>query len=219
MVATHQGAAVTGNQSSPREQVLARVRAAIRDATLPEVPRSYRRAGQHPPGSAALLDLLTGRLVDYRATVRRCTPERVAATVATVLDEVLPAEGRVIVPPGLPSGWVDRAVTDHVGLGPTDLDGFAAVVTGCAGAVAETGTIVLDGSPDQGRRAITLVPDIHICVVRADQVVQTVPEVLAGVDPRRPLTFISGPSATSDIELERVEGVHGPRNLHVVLVA
>ncbi|HEX2417295.1 MAG TPA: hypothetical protein VHJ83_04100 [Micromonosporaceae bacterium] len=93
----------------------------------------------------------TSRLVDYRATVRRCAPERVAATIATVLNKVLLAEGRVIVPPGLPSGrvdgWVDRAVTDHVGLGPTDLDGFAAVVTGCAGAVAETGTIVLDGSP------------------------------------------------------------------------
>jgi L-lactate dehydrogenase complex protein LldG len=198
--------------------MLARVRAAVRGSTPPPVPRAYRRAGEHPPGSAALLDLLTDRLIDYRATVRRCAPEQVAATVAAVLGQVLAPGSRVIVPPGLPAGWVDGAVTDRPGLEPADLDRFAAVVTGSAGAVAETGTIVLDGSPDQGRRAITLVPDSHVCVVRAEQVVQTVPEVLTRLDPHRPLTFVSGPSATSDIELKRVEGVHGPRNLHVVLV-
>jgi L-lactate dehydrogenase complex protein LldG len=92
------------------------------------------------------------------------------------------------------------------------------VVTAAAVAVAETGTIVLDGSPDQGRRIISLLPDLHICVVRPDQVVASVPAAVARLDPRRPLTWISGPSATSDIELNRVEGVHGPRNLHVVIL-
>jgi L-lactate dehydrogenase complex protein LldG len=123
----------------------------------------------------------------------------------------------VLVPPGLPDGWCPDGVPDRA-FTPAELDGFAAVVTGCAAACAETGTIALDGSPDQGRRALTLVPDVHVCVVRADQVVHTVPELIAALTPDRPLTFISGPSATSDIELERVEGVHGPRTLIVVLV-
>jgi L-lactate dehydrogenase complex protein LldG len=199
-----------------REDVLSRVRAAIQSATAPSIPRTYRRGGPEPAGSQALLDLLTDRLVDYRASVHRCVAAQLPETVRAVLADVAPTRGQVIVPPGLPSDWVD-GVTDHPGLRPADLDGFAAVVTGCAVAVADTGTIVLDGSRDQGRRAITLVPDIHVCVVRADQVVRSVPEMLTRLDPRRPLTFISGPSATSDIELKRVEGVHGPRHLHVVL--
>ena len=127
--------------------------------------------------------------------------------------------GRVLVPPGLPEGWCPDGVADEPGFTPLDLDGFAAVVTASAASCAQTGTIALDGSPDQGRRAITLVPDVHVCVVRADQVVETVPELIARLEPTRPTTFISGPSATSDIELERVEGVHGPRTLIVVLAA
>jgi len=139
--------------------------------------------------------------------VHRCAPSDVEATVASLVD------GRVLVPSSfdLPGATVDA------GFSAVELDSFDTVVTACAAACARTGTIVLDGSSDQGRRAISLVPDRHVCVVRADQVVETVPELLARLDPTRPLTFISGPSATSDIELQRVEGVHGPRTLIVVL--
>jgi L-lactate dehydrogenase complex protein LldG len=181
------------------------------------VPRTYRRHGDLSPGSARLLDLLEERLVDYKASVHRTDATQLAATVHTVLAGVVPSGGTVVTPPGLPMAWVPSGVADQ-GFDPIALDGFAAVVTACAAAAAQTGTIVLDGSPDQGRRAITLVPDVHVCVVRADQVVETVPELLARLDPTRALTFVSGPSATSDIELQRVEGVHGPRTLAVVLV-
>lgn len=203
---------------SAREDVLGRIRAANAAAGSPpppEVPRGYHRAGDHPPGSPVLLELLRDRLVDYRATVLDATADGVAEAVRTALDGV---PGPVVVPPGLPRDWWPAGVVDDGSLSSTDLDRHAAVVTSCAAACAATGTIALDGSPDQGRRAITLVPDVHVCVVRAEQVVQTVPELLALLDPTRPTTFISGPSATSDIELQRVEGVHGPRTLVVVLV-
>lgn len=213
MVAPDPGAVVTG----ARDEVLARVRSALGpDRTEPDVPREYRRSGEHAAGSPALLALLRDRLVDYRATVHTATP----TTVIDVLQSVLRDVGRIVVPPGLPHGWAPAgAVADDGSLGAAELDAFDTVLTACRAAAAETGTIVLDAAADQGRRAITLVPDRHVCVVRADQVVQTVPELLTLLDPRRPLTFISGPSATSDIELQRVEGVHGPRTLIVVLVS
>jgi L-lactate dehydrogenase complex protein LldG len=200
-----------------REELLGRIRAANRAAGAPvprAVPRVYRRTGEHPPGSPSLVELLRDRLVDYRATVVDATPDAVPAAIAGALAAVT---GPVVVPPGLQTDWCPDGVVD-ARFTPAELDRFAAVVTACAAVCAETGTIALDGSPDQGRRAITLVPDLHVCVVRADQVVHTVPELLARLDPVRPTTFISGPSATSDIELERVEGVHGPRTLVVVLV-
>ena len=205
---------------SAREEILARIRAA--NAGTPDPPpvqRNYRQGGDQAPGSAELLDRLEERLVDYRALVHRCGDHGIPAAVAAALAGVVPDGGRVLVPPGLPPEWVPDGVVDHPGLTAADLDGFAAVVTGCAGASADTGTLALDASPEQGRRAITLVPDVHVCVVRAEQVVQSVPELLARLAPTRPLTLISGPSATSDIELHRVEGVHGPRTLIAVLVS
>jgi L-lactate dehydrogenase complex protein LldG len=206
---------------SAREDVLGRIRAANAAAGRPEpvpAPRDYHRSGSLGPASPELLDLLVDRLVDYKATVLEAAADGIPPVIAEGLSEA-GVSGRVIVPPGLPEGWVPDGVPDEPGFTPYDLDGFAAVVTASAAACAVTGTIALDGSPDQGRRAITLVPDVHVCVVRADQVVETVPELVGRLDPTRPTTFISGPSATSDIELERVEGVHGPRTLIVVLVA
>jgi L-lactate dehydrogenase complex protein LldG len=208
---------------SAREEVLARIRAANAAAghpPPPSVPREYHRRGSHAAGAPELLALFRDRLVDYKATVLDAAPDGIAEAVRTALAD---ATGPVVVPPGLPDGWwpdglaASRVIDD--GLAPADLDAAAAVLTGCAAACATTGTIALDGSPDQGRRAITLVPDVHVCVVRAEQVVQTVPELVAALEPTRPITFVSGPSATSDIELERVEGVHGPRTLIVVLAA
>ncbi|HEV7654496.1 MAG TPA: LUD domain-containing protein [Mycobacteriales bacterium] len=199
---------------SARDEVLARIRLALGDRpTVPEIPRAYRRGGDLDEG--ARLDLFADRLVDYKAAVRRCAPADLLGTLVAALTDR--GAARIVVPPGLP--WdLPGAVVDD-GLAATDIDRLDGVVTACAVAVAETGTIVLDAAADQGRRVITLVPDYHLCVVRADQVVQTVPEAVARLDPDRPLTWISGPSATSDIELKRVEGVHGPRTLEVVLVS
>lgn len=196
-----------------------------------DVPRQYRATGEHAPGSTAVLDLLVDRLEDYKAQVHRATAAELPELLATLLapqHAEQPAARSVVVPDGLDRSWVAaladvdvRTDSHDAPLSANELDGIDAVVTAARVAVAETGTIVLDGEPDQGRRAISLVPDVHVCVVRADQVVQTVPEAvrLLGADPGRPLTWISGPSATSDIELDRVEGVHGPRTLHVVLIS
>jgi L-lactate dehydrogenase complex protein LldG len=142
------------------------------------------------------------------------------AAVAAALDRR--AAHRIVVPAGLPDAWLAGAtaqrLVDEPTLSKADLDGADGVVTGCAVGIAETGTIVLDAGPGQGRRALTLLPDYHLCIVDATQIVGDVAEALERLDPRRPLTWISGPSATSDIELHRVEGVHGPRNLEVLIV-
>jgi L-lactate dehydrogenase complex protein LldG len=199
--------------SAAREAILAAVRNATAGATPPApVERSYRRDGERTP--LERIDLLCERLVDYRANVRRVRARELRAAV----EELAP--GRIGVPPGLPQEWRPPGSVEDHGLRPHELDALDAVLTGCTAAVAETGTLVLAGGPTEGRRALTLVPDLHVCVVRAEQVVETVPEAfeaLRGVA-HRPLTFVSGPSATSDIELKRVEGVHGPRRLVVVIV-
>ena len=207
-------------QTDARTEVLARIRSALGEQPqVPEVTRGYRTSGEHAPGAVELLDLLTDRLVDYKAGVTRCSADELPGAIAEVLSRTAPG-GRLVVPPGLPAAWTAGAdvLRDDGGVTTAELDAVAGVVTACAVAVAETGTIVLDAGDDQGRRALSLVPDLHLCVVRADQVVQTVPEAVSRLEATRPLTWISGPSATSDIELDRVEGVHGPRTLEVLLV-
>ncbi|MBU3068029.1 LUD domain-containing protein [Nocardia sp. NEAU-G5] len=209
-----------------RTLILARIRRALTDVPPDEqpgrtpVPRAYLRThGTHTAAQAA--DLLAANLSDYRAHVHRTT---VAALPATIAD-LLAARGArtLIAPAGIPAAWLPgtvERVPDTADLTAADLDTVDSVVTGCAVAIAETGTLILDAAPDQGRRRITLVPDHHICLVRVpDQIVESVSQALERLDPARPQTWISGPSATSDIELERVEGVHGPRTLDVVLVA
>ena len=219
MTARPAGAGARRAPGTPRDEVLARIRTALGDVRdeAPDPEPLYRTRGDLR--GEPLLDLLAERLADYRATVRRTSPAGLGAAIAAALAER--GARRVVVPEGLdlpPLPGVET-VTDH-GLSPQDLDALDGVITGASVAIAETGTIVLDGSPDQGRRAITLVPDYHLCVVHAGQVVQLVPEAVDRLEPHatRPLTWISGPSATSDIELSRVEGVHGPRTLEVILV-
>jgi len=199
-----------------RSIVLARIRDARAGTPEPaSIPRDYDRAPLDGPADIARF---AETVADYRAQVRRISAAEIGATVAAL---VTPG-GVVAVPDDLPPGWVDAVSTlrdDAANRLSTDqLETTAAVVTGCAIGIAATGTIVLDGGPAQGRRVLTLIPDHHICVVFAGQVVDTVPQGFAALDPFRPLTFISGPSATSDIELERVEGVHGPRTLDVLIV-
>ncbi|HEX3387403.1 MAG TPA: LUD domain-containing protein [Streptosporangiaceae bacterium] len=218
-----------------RDEVLGRIRTALGGdsgggAHPPADPSAagYRTRGELD--SAALLDLLAGRLIDYRSQVRRTEP-------GSLLDTVLAALAgrgarRVVLPPGLDLPGLDQpepgqpepGVLDGVelitdgGLSAAELDQFDGVITRAAVAIAETGTIVLDAGPGQGRRALSLIPDYHLCLIDAAQVVALVPEAVARLRPDRPLTWISGPSATSDIELDRVEGVHGPRTLEVILI-
>lgn len=212
-----------------REEILGRIRAALRDVPADEcpddvlVPRDYSHA-HVPDDPRALADLLAENLADYRAHVHRCAAGQLAATIADLLARR--GTRTVAVPADLPEAWLAatsesvRRIVDSAQLHARDLDAVDTVVTGCALAIAETGTIVLDGGPGQGRRALTLVPDHHVCVVEVPRrLVASVPAALPRLDPARPQTWISGPSATSDIELDRVEGVHGPRLLDVIIVA
>jgi L-lactate dehydrogenase complex protein LldG len=227
-----------------RDEVLGRIRTALGGdsgggAHPPADPSAagYRTRGELD--SAALLDLLAGRLIDYRSQVRRTEPAKLLDTVRAALAER--GARRVVLPPGLDLPGLDlpgldqpgpgqpgpgqgstldgvELITDG-GLSAQELDQMDGVITRAAVAIAETGTIVLDAGPGQGRRALTLIPDYHLCLIDAAQVVALVPEAVARLRPDRPLTWISGPSATSDIELDRVEGVHGPRTLEVILIS
>ena len=210
-----------------REEVLAGIAAAHSAAPPPDLPyedivREYRTTSDS--SAEALTELLIDRLVDYRALVRQCSGDDLAATIANALADR--SAHTVVVPSGLDSSWTagfsgsvltDGLLADYQRT-VSELDSVDGVITSCAVAIAETGTLILDGSPGQGRRILTLIPDYHLCVVFPHQIVADVPQALARLAATRPLTMISGPSATSDIELNRVEGVHGPRTLEVIIV-
>jgi L-lactate dehydrogenase complex protein LldG len=196
-----------------REEILGRVRAAIGRQPSHDIPREYRATTQD--GLTEFLD----RLSHYDARAIQTAEAELEATIETTLKRRNARD--VIAPDGVPAGWLTTVnpIKDHPPLNNDALDTADGVVTTCALAIAQTGTIVLDGGPGMGRRALTLLPDYHLCVVRADQIVPSVPDALARLKPISPLTFISGPSATVDIEMVRVKGVHGPRTLDVILVA
>jgi len=212
-----------------RAEILARIRSAVgpsgataADAAYAAIPRGYLRH-HHDPASTDIVALFAERAADYRAVVKRIRADEIAPAVARALA-ILPRRA-LLAPDGVPGDWLaglpagTEVLGDDPVLPPAQLDQVPAVLTGCAAAIAETGTVVLDHGAGQGRRALTLLPDFHLVVVRADQVAADLPGALERLPPSRPLTFISGPSATSDIELIRVEGVHGPRQLHILIVS
>ncbi|MHA6804206.1 LutC/YkgG family protein [Salinifilum ghardaiensis] len=211
----------TNGHGSAREEVLGRVRSALRGTArvdAGEIPRDYRQARP----AEDLVALFHEHVAEYRAVVRQVGPADLPGAISGILAES--GARRALVPDGAPAAWRSAAAeqlgTEPDGggaLGATELTAVDAVVTTAAVGIASTGTIVLDHGPGQGRRAATLVPDLHVCVLRHEQIVDDVPAAMRRLDPSGPLTFISGPSATSDIELNRVEGVHGPRTLHVLI--
>ncbi|MFF5768747.1 lactate utilization protein C [Streptomyces tanashiensis] len=207
---------------SSREAILTRIRAALADVPADEVPgdvpvpRAYRRSHTEPGQDT--VTLFGERVADYRANVTRTDQAHLSEAIATALT------ARGVSHLGLPDGFPAELLPSgdwkwhQEPLDTEALVGLDGAITLAAAGIAVTGTIVLDTGPGQGRRALTLVPDYHLCVIRAEQIADDVPDALARLDPGLPLTFISGPSATSDIELERVEGVHGPRSLDVIIV-
>jgi L-lactate dehydrogenase complex protein LldG len=205
-----------------RSDILHRIGLALDGAEPVDVPRDYRIEDERERDE--IVNVFAERVAEYRATVHRVEPGDVPATVERIAAEA--GTRRIGIPEDLPEAWRPAAglrLVEDAALSVQQLDGLDGALTGCAVAIAEVGAFVLDSGAGQGRRALSLVPDLHVCVVREDQVVGLVPEAVArlegSVREGRPLTFVAGPSATSDIELDRVEGVHGPRVLHIVLVA
>jgi L-lactate dehydrogenase complex protein LldG len=194
---------------SSRDEILAKVRAAIGQRPPTEIPREYRTT------TTDGLDTFLDRLAHYDATTHVVDPADLDATISSALKDRHP----VIVPDAWTSA-VQHPLADDPPLTHDEIDQAQGVLTTCALAIAQTGTIVLDGGPGMGRRVLTLLPDYHLCVVKSDQIVSSVPEAITTLNhnPTRPITFISGPSATVDIEMTRVRGVHGPRNLEVIVV-
>jgi L-lactate dehydrogenase complex protein LldG len=207
-----------GTNDEARSEILRRVRDSI--GLAGDAPPIERRYSRSLPAGTDAVKLFAERVADYRAVVSMVSPAGLPTAVADSL--VRRHARRIVVPSGLPAAWLAGASVEAIGDDPPltkeELDHIDGVITGCAVAMAETGTIVLDAGPGQGRRVLSLLPDYHLCVVMRSQIVGTVPQAMELLDPRRPQTWISGPSATSDIELQRVEGVHGPRNLEVLIV-
>lgn len=208
-------------QRSAKEEILARIKAAQASAQLPshvDVPREYNVKGELTVEE--LKDMLIDRLEDYKADVIQTTSDDLPQAIATVLHERDCQDARYPsgMSPDLFASFNGTATADDVTHDPRELESTDAVVTESHVTCAQTGTIVLEAGSTNGRRALTLVPDRHVCIVRADSIVYGVPEMIAQMNPEHPATLISGPSATSDIELSRVEGVHGPRDLIVIIV-
>ena len=209
--------------TSAREQVLASIRAAL-TGSMEGAPPPRVDAPPPPPAGDRLLELFIERAAGTGATVTTCNTDGIAET----LRDACARHGarRLAAPVGLPERWHPDGVElipDEL-LSAAALDELDGVITGAAVAIAESGTIALDGSPDQGRRALTLIPDLHLCVVQATRIVPALPQALELLAPsitpgRRALLLISGPSSTADIELSRVQGVHGPRRLEIVVAA
>ncbi len=201
-----------------KADLLADVRRAIAGAHDVDPPRAYARS---LGAGVNLVELLVDRLEDYKAEVRRVSAKELPGAIGKVLGERLAAS--VVVPQALDASWLTTVtcpvLRDDGQLSHAEIEGVAATVTASTVAIAQTGTIILDGGPLQGRRAISLLPDLHVCVVAESDVVGVLPEAMSRLTPTAAMTWISGPSATSDIELERVEGVHGPRQLVVILVS
>jgi L-lactate dehydrogenase complex protein LldG len=200
-----------------RDEVLGRVRAALAPhtargtAAAPDVPREYRTRSEDG------IDTFIDRLHHYQAQTHRTPADELDETVRAILADR--DVSRMAVPDGIPDTWIDRLepLRDDPPLDAHTLDQADGVITTCAVAIAQSGTIILDGGPGMGRRILSLVPDYHLCVVRAEQLVGSLPEAIEKLEPTRPLTFVSGPSATVDIEMVRVRGVHGPRRLEVIV--
>lgn len=213
---------------SAREEILTKIEVALKASRHPQnidVPREYRMEGDDAPGSEPVVAEMVEKLEDYTAKVIRTD----AAGIPDAIDEFLADATTVVVPTGLDEAWKKAAArggrtvnedSREKAQSHMELDATDAVVTASRVAISLSGTIILDGEPDQGRRAITLVPDTHIIVLHEHDIYPTVPQAVAVLDenPTRPITWIAGPSATSDIEMVRVDGVHGPRNLRVVIV-
>ena len=223
---SHANVSPVGNRSA-REAVLNAIRQSLQDVPTSEKPedvtvlRDYCLVDTQP--RSHIIELFIDRLVDYKAAVTRVKPAELAAAVATACSQR--GVHKLVIPADIPAEWLPAGLSlmREPGLTQDDLEASQGVLTGCKLGIAQTGTIVLDCGATQGRRILTLLPDYHLCVVFESQVVGLVPEGISRITadasgPTRPITFISGPSATSDIELNRVEGVHGPRTLEVLLV-
>jgi L-lactate dehydrogenase complex protein LldG len=218
------GGAKTDGTMTIKHQILERIRRAVpdyssmRESQYEAITRNYRQSGDLD--ESGRIELFTDRLRDYGAKVYRCAPWELRSVIGEILSER--RKRGLVIARDLPEDWLPEGfefVRDK-GLTYGEIDASEGVLTGCALAIAMTGTIVLYHSGGEGRRALTLIPDYHLCVVYTSQIVETVPEGIRALAPYSvaPLTTISGPSATADIEMTRIQGVHGPRTLDIILV-